>query len=256
MSRLKEAFDSIQAEEKLKMQTREYIVQKTRGHAKHRYRTRRWVMAVMACVIFLVFGGGGYFVYFTPVYAISVDVNPSLELGINRFDRVVSVEGYNEDGKSLASVLKLRYLDYRDALEKMLENEKMAQYMEEDQFVSITVLGNSKEKSDEMLENVSSCTIESHENVHCFSGDSKEAEAAHGSGMSLGKYNAYLELKKLEPSVTEEEVKELSMCQIRDWIERLSGDGEIPNSSDSTEHSSGEEHHHSETHAEKGHNNE
>ena len=29
---------------------------------------------------------------------ISVDVNPSIELSINRFDRVIDVEGYNADG--------------------------------------------------------------------------------------------------------------------------------------------------------------
>ena len=30
----------------------------------------------------------------TPTAYISIDINPSLELGINRFDRIVSVEGY------------------------------------------------------------------------------------------------------------------------------------------------------------------
>ena len=30
----------------------------------------------------------------TPVSAVSIDVNPSIELGVNRFDRVVAVEGY------------------------------------------------------------------------------------------------------------------------------------------------------------------
>ena len=48
---------------------------------------------------------GGTWLYFTPTMEISVDINPSIELGVNRFDRVISVDGYNEDGQALAQLL-------------------------------------------------------------------------------------------------------------------------------------------------------
>ncbi len=50
-------------------------------------------------------------------------MNPSIELGINRFDKVVSVAGCNADGEALAAALDIKYLDYDAALEQVLSSE-------------------------------------------------------------------------------------------------------------------------------------
>mgnify|MGYP006964182038 CR=1 FL=1 len=55
------------------------------------------VLSVAACLLLLFLGGRQF--YFIPTVKISIDINPSMELGVNRFDRIVSVEGYNDDGK-------------------------------------------------------------------------------------------------------------------------------------------------------------
>ena len=55
-------------------------------------------------------GFGGYFLYFIPVSSISVDVNPSIELGINRFDKVVTVDTFNNDGYHIMSSLNVRFM--------------------------------------------------------------------------------------------------------------------------------------------------
>ena len=91
--RLKQAFDAVHAEEALKERTKAFVAQQTRGHARRRPALRPSLAAAFACLCLLF--TGGYWLYFTPTATISIDINPSIELGVNRFNRVVSVEGYN-----------------------------------------------------------------------------------------------------------------------------------------------------------------
>lgn len=219
--KIKSAFDSVHATEELKGRTREFLAQKTGGYRKKPAVPAYRRLALAACALVLLLWGGWYF-YFTPVASISVDVNPSIELGINRFDRVISVVGYNEDGRALADSLSVRFLPYEEALDRILSADGFAQYMVPEQFVSVTVIGESEEKSGEMLERVNSCAGH-HGNVHCSSGSSEEAGAAHEAGLSFGKYQAFLELQALDPDVTPEDVQGLTMRQIRDRIAALSG---------------------------------
>ena len=247
--KLKAAFDQVRAEEKLKERTKEYLSEKVYARKKKRTSPLRNFAAAAACAL-LVFLAGGSYLYFTPTAYISVDVNPSLELGINRFDRIVSVTGYNEDGKALADSLDLKYMDYSDALEALLADQDMEVYLSDNADVVLTVAGKSENQSSQILDNVESCAS-SHENVHCHSGDTEEIHHAHNAGLSFGKYQAYLTLKGLDPSVTLEEIQDMTMSQIRELIQEYSQEdsqgssqgnsqgNSWKNSSDSTDDSSG-----------------
>ena len=243
--KLKAAFDQVRAEEKLKERTKEYLSEKVYARKKKRTSPLRNFAAAAACAL-LVFLAGGSYLYFTPTAYISVDVNPSLELGINRFDRIVSVTGYNEDGKALADSLDLKYMDYSDALEALLADQDMEVYLSDNADVVLTVAGKSENQSSQILETVESCAS-SHENVHCHSGDTEEIHHAHNAGLSFGKYQAYLTLKGLDPSVTLEEIQDMTMSQIRELIQEYSQEdsqgssqgNSWKNSSDSTDDSSG-----------------
>ena len=246
--KLKAAFDQVRAEEKLKERTKEYLSEKVYARKKKRTSPLRNFAAAAACAL-LVFLAGGSYLYFTPTAYISVDVNPSLELGINRFDRIISVTGYNEDGKALADSLDLKYMDYSDALEALLADQEMEVYLSDNADVVLTVAGNSDSQSSQILETVESCAS-GHENIHCHSGDTEEIHHAHDAGLSFGKYQAYLTLKELNPSVTLEEVQDMTMSQIRELIQEYSQEdsqgssqgnsqgNSRKNSSDSTDDSS------------------
>jgi len=225
--RLKEAFDNIHAEEQLKIRTQNYVALKTSGRKKSLFWLRRRFATAMACLfIVLVSLAGGSFLYFTPTSAISVDVNPSVELEINRFDRVISVKGYGKDGETLAASLDLRFLDYEKALEHLLTDTGLSKYVEQGQLVTVTVTGKSEAKSEKMLATVTSCTASMRDssNISCACGNYEEMSTAHAAGMSFGKYRAFLELKKLNPDIKEEDVRNLTMRQIRDMINALSED--------------------------------
>lgn len=238
--RLKEVFDEIHAEEELKEKTMVVLARRIQEEQRKKgaFRYRRLV-PVLLCCLFLLVGFGGYRLWFTPTLVISIDVNPSLELGINRFDRVVSMKGYNEEGKNLLSGLNIWFQEYSRALEQILSGEEMTQYLENDEEVTIVVVGDNGEQSKRVLSGVASCTEET-ENTCCYEADPEEVEQAHDVGMSYGKYRAFLELQALDPSVTPEEVQKMTMREIRERIAGLSGTDNTNGSGSGSTETSGE----------------
>lgn len=63
---------------------------------------------VAACM--MVFLGGNAYAYFTPTAYVSLDVNPSIEFSVNRFDRVLSAKGVNDDGSEILAEIELAHL--------------------------------------------------------------------------------------------------------------------------------------------------
>lgn len=221
--RITAALDQIRAEEGLKARTNDYLMQQIRtGSEKRTMPGRRPAVAILAaaCCLVLFVCVAGYRLYFTATSVISIDINPSLELQINRFDRVISVEGYNDDGMALAQQLEIRFLDYQSAIEAILENETVADCLGRHELLSITVVGEDEDQSLKLLQGVQRCTA-GQQNVHCHSGNAHEVEAAHQAGLSFGKYQAFLELQALDPSVTAEEAGRMTMREIFDRIAQL-----------------------------------
>ena len=215
----RDAFGQIRAEDGLKAQTKRYLSEQINKKKTHSFPALR--AAAAAACLFAAVSAGGAWLYLSPAAYISIDINPSLELGINRFDRVVSVESFNSDGQDLAEQLDIRYMDYSDALEELLSEQTVEAYLADGAVMAVTVAGNDEEKTNQILENVEICTA-GHSNISCHSGDIEEMHEAHSEGLSLGKYRAYLELKALDPTFTPDDIRDLSMREIRDLIDALS----------------------------------
>ena len=224
--RLRQAFDQIHAEEALKARTREAVFQRAHIQAvRTKPARRRLAVLSTACAMLALVFIGGYWAYFTATSIVSIDINPSLELGVNRFDRVVSVEGYNEDGAALAQTLDLKYLSYSEALDRILTSDEVAGYLTDDAVMSIAVAGENQQQCGEILAQTEHCTA-GRQNVHCSAGSSTELEQAHEHGLSLGKYQALLQLQSLDPEITAEDIQNMSMREIQDWIAALMNDGQ------------------------------
>lgn len=215
--RIRDAFEPIRAEEELKQSTRAFL---DRARSRRRRQPARYLATAMACLVLLLVGIGGYQFYFTPTSVLSIDINPSLELGVNRFDKVVTVQGYNEDGQALADSLELKYLDYQEALEVLLASQSIMERLDQGELLSITVVGKDEDQSTRVLAGAEACAA-GQENVYCGHGDADELEEAHHAGLSMGKYQAFLELQALDPTVTTDDVAGLTMRQIQDWINAL-----------------------------------
>ncbi len=243
-------FREIHAEEELKNRTLAFISEKTHVFSGKGTRKglRLAVASVCACLVLMVLGG--VWLFFSPVCAISIDINPSLELGVNRFERVVSVTGFNEDGEKLSNSLNLKYRSYTDAIEEILEEDTVVPLLGDGELV-ITVVGEEEEKSSDMLAEIESCAAK-HANAHCAIASSEECAPAHEEGFSCGKYKAYLELKELDLEITAEEVQGMTMREIRDRIalltekseaEPASGVKTVSGAEPETQENVGNEHH-------------
>ena len=212
--RIKAAFDTIHADEALKQRTRDYLA-RTVGAEEKRRPLRRAIPALATCLLVLCLSG--WYLYFIPTAYISVDINPSLELGVNRFDRVVSVEAYNPDGQALSDTLDLKYLDYRDALEQLVNDQAVEGYLQ-DGILSLTVAGESEAQCGEIYQAMERCAS-GRGNIRCHAGSSESITEAHGCGMSVGRYQAYLRLRELDPDITAEEVQAMTMREIEQLLQ-------------------------------------
>lgn len=223
--RLKAAFAQVQAEEKLKNSTKAFLLRKTRGYTRAKTARYRYLIPAAACFLCMLFGG--YWIYFTPTVEISMDINPSIELSVNRFDRVVSVSGYNDDGQALADSLDIRYMHYADAVDRVLESEGVAALLTEDEVMTICVVGPDGAQASRILSDMEACTA-GEENTYCYYAHAEEVEEAHDMGLSYGKYRAFLELQSLDPDVTAEDVQGMTMREMRDLIASLASENGAP----------------------------
>ena len=218
--KIKTSFSQIDASDELKNRTKAFLKEKAFSEKRAARPMRRRLVPALACAAVVLMAVLAYPVYFLPTCVISVDINPSLELGVNRFDRVVSVTPMNEDGEALANAVNVQYLNYEQAVEALVDSVEIQSRLEEDELLSIAVVEAENNQSVRILEGIQRCT-QGQKNTHCYAMTPDEAEGAHESGLSYGKYRAFLELQALDPSITVEDVQGLTMREIREWIDSL-----------------------------------
>lgn len=213
---LKAAFDAVHAPEELKQSTRQAL--------PHRLQPKRTLpfpgrlslsLAAAACLLFLVFGGCR--LYFTPTSVISIDINPSLELSVNRFNRVIDAEGYNEDGIRLVESLNLVHQTYQQAVDRVLSSPAVADCLAQDELLTIAVVETDAQQGQEILDYVSACTAQT-PGAACYGVRQTEVAQAHDLGLSYGKYRVYLDVKALLPDITPEQVASMTMRELRELL--------------------------------------
>ncbi len=204
--KIKNAFGEIQAHEHLKMQTFENITAKK---AKRTLPLTVKLAPAMAVFVMLILVN----VYLTPVAFISIDINPSVELSLNTFDRVIDVTADNKDGAAIINSLNLKNLNYVDALELLDDTENFTEFT--DSYTEITVISDN---STEIIHNIEGCGF-NHQNVSFHSANVELKEQAFQNNISFGKYRAYLELLEVNQDIHVDEIAHLPMKVIREMIE-------------------------------------
>lgn len=211
--RVRDAFNQITADEKLKEQTKMFLAQKRR-QAPTRRPVRR-MAAILVCLMCLVLGVGGW-AYLPPTSAISIESSAALELSVNRFDRVIAVRGTDETGCALAQSLQVDHMPYLNALQVVLDAQT------DGEGVSIGVAGKDSGQCETMLQAVQDCTA-AQKQVHCYMTDADTLDAARESDLPLGKYRMLLTLRELDPNLTADDVRGLSRPELRQMEQTLSG---------------------------------
>ena len=202
---IKEAFHHVHAAEALKDKTYDFVKDSMKKEERRvsgqekRWGTKRFMLAGCAS-FFLAISALCY--YYLPVCAVSIDGGDcsSVELSVNRLERVISVRSY--DG----------------------EDQKKKKHGKQDGMETVvTVIGKDQKKNEELLENL--CTGNSQkQRVTYKEGNAEQVQEARALGLSYGKYQAYLELLKVDGTIEVEEIQDLSAGEIYKKAEELSSD--------------------------------
>lgn len=204
------AFSDIRATDEMKRNTIDFVCNNMKPRKNMHKQT---ALLVATCCIFAVCAVFGYGAYATPVSYISIDVNPSLEIALNRFERVVSAGAYGKDGELVLQRLRLKNKLYTDAVQLLLADEAFLGYLNDDALLSFTVVSEHESK---LRHGIEQCTKELSNSTEFCGANPGLVEEAHLNGLSFGKYRACLELLAYDDSITADDCKDMSMRQIRE----------------------------------------
>lgn len=93
-------------------------------------------VAAAACICFLV---AVWSYLFMPFGTVMIEINPQVLVTSNRVDRVIKLEGVNEDGKELIEGYKYKGKDFRIVTEELTEIAETKGYLASGGDVNITV---------------------------------------------------------------------------------------------------------------------
>lgn len=161
--------------------------------------------AILVCVIvFTIFSGS----FHQPAVAayVSMDINPSVEIGINEEQQVVELTGLNTDGKKLVSSIQYKKKKLQDVVHELL-SEADTQYLNQhsaDIIISSSVVhpNSALSKSDidqrvkqQVVQYISKKYPATTSNYHvdAINVPSSIRQEANKLGLSAGKYALYLD---------------------------------------------------------------
>ena len=170
-------------------------------------------ITLAACAVLIALGiGGGAYAYQTPVAYVGIDINPSIELGVNYFDRVVSAEGVNADGQDILSETNIIGMSYEEALASLNDSLVNKGYLTADAAVAVTVMCDDDSRCSNLEETSQRCFSSAGQGVHCSRATSAEH---HEAGLGMGKYLAWRSLVDAGVDISADDVAHMTMSELR-----------------------------------------
>ncbi|MDV3428414.1 MAG: hypothetical protein LIR50_15570 [Bacillota bacterium] len=183
---------------------------------------KRYIVTIAAAIV-CSFSIGGYAYYKAPVSYLSLDINPSVELGLNAFNKVVSASAYNEDGQTILEGQDVINQDVKDAVNTLVNSAAEEGFIADDgsSVISVTSETDDKEEAEELENEAEEGANEAIEE----SGDAAEVikdnvalarrDEARLLGITPGKLNLIQKLQALDPSIKVEDYKDAKVKDIQ-----------------------------------------
>lgn len=175
------------------------------------------VAAAAAALVIVL--GLGVFAYVTPSYYVSVDVNPGMLLGVNRFERVINAEAMNEDAVRILDRLRWENKSVEDAVTEAITIIDEEGYLDQEGEILITAAGKNEEKAAEMAAELGNAVNELNLKEAHVSAEAlgyEDVQTAKNLGMTPGKYN--LITKHLGETVNESNIEEYNQTSVKDLM--------------------------------------
>ena len=160
-NRVYKAFDQIRADEKVVAHTKQFIAAKSM-EKQQGFRSVRKVLAACATLFILMGTSGLYFANVSPVSYISIDVNPSIELELNCFDKIIGAYAYNDNGREILDMVSVKGMKAEEAVDTIVTSEAMQPYLADNADLTFTIASDNADKEQNLynlLENCNSIQI-------------------------------------------------------------------------------------------------
>ncbi|WP_303051158.1 hypothetical protein [uncultured Slackia sp.] len=173
------------------------------------------IAAIAACLALVACLIGGAVDFLRPVAYVGIDVNPSVELTLNRFDIVVGTHALNDDGQRTLDEASCMWRVFDDAARDL--DGAMRSIADEGAVVEVSIECDNENRYAALAAQSNDCFGRNGE-AHCNRTSAEERQAAHDSGMGVAKYRAYKALQEAGVDITAEECASMSMRDLRDLL--------------------------------------
>lgn len=204
-----------------------------------RRKSRRHIataLAVLAASLFCIVGAGWYHQFAAIYTTVNVDVNPSICLYLNRQEKILSIEGINEDGKSIVGQLdNVSHERIADVLPELVDQMAEGGYLStsEENAILISVDMKNTTKAEAMVEELSEqmyqvmdqkqlCGNIVSQTMECHNKDiqdlSKQLQVSHGKATFIK------ELSDKNSHISQKELADMKMTEILEVTEEQNVD--------------------------------
>lgn len=187
---------------------------------KKTYLPYRRLIGMVACLFVCIFLSTGVYAYYTPYSYVSVDINPSIALSINRFERIISVNPLNEDAVNLLKDTKnLKNQDIDEAFSEIIKSASKKGYINAKTENQIMVVVSAKNpKHEDKLANAVNTTaakelskVNNNYGVTVEKTNISSYKAALSNKVSPGKEILAQKLREVAPEIKDEEIRNMSV---------------------------------------------
>ena len=153
-------------------------------------------LSLAACLAVVCLAGAGYHLYFTPASYIYLDINPSVRLDLNCFERVIDVVPLNEDAETLLADSTIGKGKVSDCMSAIVSACREQNYLNEDNTDVEVSVRTDNARLETVVEDTSSAIQQENLEVSVYQMDESENESAiehHISAKRLRAVRAYTE---------------------------------------------------------------
>lgn len=142
---------------------------------------------VAACLCLVVFGGGAYGACFAPYGTVRLTINPDVLMTVSYMDKVVGLEGLNDDGARLIDQLSYKGKNTEEITDILVERAMDMGYLTDGGTVSVTAGGSRrwKDRRETAIRTSLNNMLEGRVSVEIKVGDDDRGNASGGSDSNI-----------------------------------------------------------------------
>jgi hypothetical protein len=181
-------------------------------------------VAFLAAGALLVIGiGYGAYSYTVPYSIIDVDINPSLEITTNIYDRIIKAEALNEEGQKLLQAGSLKHSSLDKGVAVILNNAVRQGYLKgdaADNAVVFTIVSEDAKRSEKLRKGIETVAIAElkeegvKSKVVVGKASRQEHDSAREIGLTQGKLGLIEKAIEAEPGLKLEDLRDVPVKDI------------------------------------------